>query len=77
MNRRQALGISVASTVLLLSGQTLEASAAGHADQGPPFRTVSDAHAANLMLMGHDAVAIFPRTKLWSATPRSRPSTWE
>ncbi|PKO30238.1 MAG: hypothetical protein CVU36_09795 [Betaproteobacteria bacterium HGW-Betaproteobacteria-9] len=59
MKRRQALGFFTASAALLLSGQPALASAAGPADQGPPFRTTSDAAAGKLMLMGHDPVAYF------------------
>lgn len=60
MQRRHALTlIAAASAGLLTTGCASMASAAGTADQGPPFRTTSDAHADKLMLMGYDAVAYF------------------
>jgi YHS domain-containing protein len=69
MKRRQALGLSIVSAALLLGGQSLVAQAAGPADQGPPFRTTSDAQAGNLMLMGHDPVAYFTQNDAVAGNP--------
>ncbi len=59
MKRRQALTLITAGTATLLAGYAHLATAAGAADQGPPFRTTSDANAQKLMLMGYDPVAYF------------------
>jgi YHS domain-containing protein len=59
MNRRQTLIALSTCSALLASGLPLVAHAEVSADQRAPFRTVSDATAANLMLMGHDPVAYF------------------
>lgn len=59
MHRRHVLGLVAVGAVGLLPGFASVATAAGPADQGPPFRTTSDAAASQLMLMGHDAVAYF------------------
>ena len=69
MNRRHVLGLSIASAALLLGGQTILASAAGPADQGPPFRTMSDASADKLMLLGYDAVAYFKQNDAVAGNP--------
>ena len=69
MQRRQALGLFTASAALLLSGHTGLASAAGPADQAPPFRTVSDAASDKLMLMGHDPVAYFTQNNAVPGNP--------
>ena len=69
MKRRQALRLSIASAALLLIGQSLVASAAGPADQGPPFRTMSDASADKLMLLGYDAVAYFKQNDAVAGNP--------
>jgi len=69
MKRRQALGSFTASAALLLSGQPALASAAGPTDQGPPFRTTSDAAAGKLMLMGHDPVAYFSQNDVVPGHP--------
>jgi len=69
MQRRQALGLFTASAALLLSGHTGLARAAGPADQGPPFRTTSDAAADKLMLMGHDPVAYFTQNTAVPGNP--------
>lgn len=69
MKRRQALAAFAASVALLLSGLPHQAIAAGPADQGPPFRTTSDAAAAQLMLMGHDPVAYFTQNQAVPGNP--------
>jgi YHS domain-containing protein len=67
MKRRQALGLFIAGTAL--GGQATVASAAGPADQGPPFRTMSDASASQLMLLGHDPVAYFAQNDAVPGNP--------
>lgn len=69
MKRRHTLGLAIAGVALLLGGQTPRAQAAGPADQGPPFRTTSDAHADKLMLMGHDPVAYFTQNDAVAGNP--------
>ncbi|MDO8279308.1 MAG: hypothetical protein Q7T63_14410, partial [Burkholderiaceae bacterium] len=69
MKRRQALGLFTASAALLLSGQPGLASTAGPTDQGPPFRTMSDAAADKLMLLGHDPVAYFTQSDAVAGNP--------
>lgn len=69
MRRRNLLLATTVGVAVLLSGQAWLANAAGPADQGPPFRTTSDAHAANLMLMGHDAVTYFTRNDAVPGNP--------
>lgn len=70
MNRRQALSLfTAASAALLLGGHGSLAGAAGPADQGPPFRTTSDASASELMLMGHDPVAYFTQNEAVVGNP--------
>lgn len=59
MNRRQTLIALSTCSVMLASGIPVLAHADVSADQGPPFRTTSDAAASNLMLMGYDPVAYF------------------
>jgi YHS domain-containing protein len=69
MKRRQLLGTFAASAGLLLSGLVHTSSAAGPADQGPPFRTMSDASADRLMLMGYDPVAYFTQNQAVQGNP--------
>jgi YHS domain-containing protein len=69
MKRRQALSLFTVSFALLASGRPLLAQAAGPADQGPPFRTMSDASADKLMLMGYDAVAYFTQNEAVPGNP--------
>jgi hypothetical protein len=57
MKRRHALSLITLSAAGLLAGCANLATAAGAADQGPPFRTTSDAAASQFVLMGHDPVA--------------------
>ena len=59
MNRRQTLSLLLASAAVLGSSLPAAAQSAGSADQGPPFRTMSDSNAERLMLLGHDPVAYF------------------
>jgi YHS domain-containing protein len=59
MNRRQTLLSLLCSAALLGTGLPAAAQTAGNADQGPPFRTMSDAGAERLMLLGYDPVAYF------------------
>lgn len=69
MHRRHILGLIAAGTAGLLSGCASVATAGGTADQGPPFRTTSDAAASQLMLMGHDAVAYFTQNDAVPGNP--------
>ena len=59
MNRRQTLGLLLTSAALLTSSLPTIAQAADAGDQGPPFRTLSDANAERLTLLGYDPVAYF------------------
>ena len=60
MNRRQTLmAFTCGAAALLAGGLPRIAHAEVSTDQGPPFRTMSDASASNLMLMGYDPVAYF------------------
>jgi YHS domain-containing protein len=60
MNRRQTvIALSTCAALLLASGLPSLARADVSADQGPPFRSTSDAAASNLMLLGYDPVAYF------------------
>ena len=60
MNRRQTLIASCCTLAsMLASGLPMLAHAEVSANQGPPFRTVSEGPTSNLMLMGHDPVAYF------------------
>lgn len=68
MNRRHALSLITLSTAGLLAGCASVATA-GSADQGPPFRTTSDAAAPQLMLMGHDPVAYFTQNEALLGNP--------
>jgi YHS domain-containing protein len=70
MNRRQTLLTLSISAALLASGTAaIPAHAEGSVDQGPPFRTVSDAHAERLMLMGYDPVAYFTQNEAVAGNP--------
>lgn len=70
MQRRHALTLLAAGAAgLTTTGCAGMASAAGTADQGPPFRTISDAHADQLMLMGHDPVAYFTQNDAVAGNP--------
>ena len=69
MNRRQAVDFFTASAAGLLMGCANGATAAGPADQGPPFRTMSDAAADKLMLLGHDPVAYFTQNDAVAGNP--------
>ncbi len=59
MNRRHTLSLLLSGATLLASGLPAIAHAADAGDQGPPFRTMSDANAERLMLLGYDPVACF------------------
>ncbi|MFT7402814.1 MAG: YHS domain-containing protein [Hydrogenophaga sp.] len=59
MNRRHTLSLLLSGVAWLGNGLPAVAHAADAGDQGPPFRTVSDAQAERLMLLGHDPVAYF------------------
>ena len=59
MNRRQTVSLLLSSAAVLGCSLPAAAHAAGSTDQGPPFRTMSDASAERLMLLGHDPVAYF------------------
>ncbi|WP_157559351.1 YHS domain-containing (seleno)protein [Hydrogenophaga crassostreae] len=59
MNRRQTVIALAACATLFAIALPSVAHAEVSADQGPPFRTTSDASATNLMLMGYDPVAYF------------------
>jgi hypothetical protein len=64
MQRRQTLVFLITSAALLGSSLPVLSNAAdGSVDQGPPFRTTSDAQAERLMLMGHDPVAYFTQNE--------------
>lgn len=69
MKRRHALGLFAASATLLIGGQVVGAGSKPEHPQGPPFRTTSDAHARELMLMGHDAVAYFTQNEAVPGNP--------
>lgn len=70
MHRRHALTLIAASAAgLMTTGCASMASAAGNSDQGPPFRTTRDAHASELMLMGHDPVAYFTQNDAVAGNP--------
>ena len=59
MNRRHTLRLLLSGAILLASGLSAIAHAGDAGDHGPPFRTMSDANAERLMLLGHDPVAYF------------------
>jgi hypothetical protein len=64
MQRRQTLAFLITSAALLGGSlPALSKAADGSVDQGPPFRTTSDAQAERLMLMGHDPVAYFTQNE--------------
>lgn len=67
---RDALGLFVASATVLLMGCANVATAAGTADQGPPFRTTNDAATDRMMLAGQDAVAHFSQNEVLPRQPR-------
>jgi YHS domain-containing protein len=69
MNRRQTLTTFLCYAALLASSLPLVAHAEVSADQGPPFRTTSDAGAENLMLMGYDPVAYFKVNEAVAGNP--------
>jgi hypothetical protein len=70
MKRRHALGLMAAASATLLAGcQGMGAGARIDLPQGPPFRTSSDAHANELMLMGHDPVAYFTQNDAVAGNP--------
>lgn len=69
MQRRLALTLIAAGAAGLMTACAGMASAAGAGDQGPPFRTTSDAHADKLMLMGHDPVAYFTQNDAVAGNP--------
>ena len=69
MKRRQTLIALSTCAALLASSLPLMARAEVSADQGPPFRTTSDAGAENLMLMGYDPVAYFKANEAVAGNP--------
>ena len=69
MKRRLALSLITLNAAGLMAGCANLPTAAGATDQGPPFRTTSDAHAQKLMLMGHDAVAYFAQNAAARGSP--------
>jgi len=69
MKRRHALGLLAGSASLLIGGQVVGAGNKPQHTQGPPFRTTSDTHARELMLMGHDALAYFTQNEAVPGNP--------
>ena len=70
MQRRHALTLlAVTAAGLMTTGCVSMASTLATADQGPHFRTTSDAHAEKLMLMGHDPVAYFAQNDAVAGNP--------
>jgi YHS domain-containing protein len=70
MQRRHALTLlAVTAAGLMTTGCASMAGTSATADQGPPFRTTSDAHAGKLMLMGHDPVAYFTQNDAVAGNP--------
>ncbi len=69
MKRRHALALMATTTALLAGCQGMGAGTRTDLPQGPPFRTTSDAHASNLMLMGHDPVAYFTQNDAVPGNP--------
>lgn len=69
MNRRHTVCLLLSGAAWLGSGLPALAQATNAGDQGPPFRTVSDAQAERLMLLGHDAVAYFTQNAAVRGNP--------